>query len=265
MKSSLIYIDENLASSMALRYASQLTNLIDMALQIIHVEEPEDKDQSFGTGWTRRSWEHGLQEAGLQEVNRLLKTERIDCHFIGDPLVLVGDRESELLSEMGHHAYNLYIEGYLNTANVHDFYALIGSHLYRKMSCPALIVKNLVPLDRVLVLTAEGVDSTELLSCFMRLFNPGSVPVDFLHFCFHENGAPVWASESEAESHFEDVGELLSNKGWTVSNKRIVCGTPEQVAELLRDYGLIVSIFPTRKSPYYELLAMLPNPVLLCK
>jgi hypothetical protein len=265
MKSSLIYIDENLASSMALRYAVLLANLIDMALQIIHVVEPEDKDQSFGTGWTRRSWEHGLQEAGLQEVNRLLKTERIDCHFLGDPIVRVGDRESELLSEVGHHAYDLYIEGYLNTANVHDFYALTGSRLYRKISCPILVVKNLVPLERVLVLTGEGVDSSQLLSCFTRLFNPGSTLVDFLHFRFHENGDPVWGAESEAEGHFKDVETVLSDRGWTISSKRIVCGTPEQVADLLRDYGLVVSIFPTRKCPYYELLAMLPNPVLLCK
>ena len=265
MKSSLIYIEENLASSMALRYASQLANLIGMALQVIHVKEPKDKNQSFGTGWARRSWEHGLEEAGLQEVDRLLKTERIDCRFLGDPLVRVGDKDTELLSEMSHYSYNLYIEGYLNTPNVRDFYALTESRLYRKMNCPALVVKNLVPLDRVLVLKAEGVDSIQLLSCFTRLFDPGSVPVDFLYFRFHENGAPVWGTEGEAGSHFEDVRGLLSDKGWTITNKRIVCGTPEQVADLLRDYGLVVTTFPTRKCPLYDLLAMLPNPVLLCK
>ncbi len=196
MKTALIYIEENLASSMALRYTSRLANLIDLALQVIHVEEPENKNH-FGTGWTRRTWEHGIEEAGLQEVDRLLKTERIDCRFLGSPVVRVGDRDSELLSEMSHHPYNLYIEGRLNTASVRDFYSLLGSRLYRKMTCPSLIVKNLVPIDRVLLLAAEGVDPDQLTSCFSRLFDPESIPVDLLYFHFQENDSPVWEQEHE--------------------------------------------------------------------
>ena len=37
----LVYLDADLASSIALRYACQLAQLIDMRLHSVHVEEPD--------------------------------------------------------------------------------------------------------------------------------------------------------------------------------------------------------------------------------
>ena len=43
---TLLYIDEDLPSSIALRYAASLYKLIDMELYITHVEEPDPNEQA---------------------------------------------------------------------------------------------------------------------------------------------------------------------------------------------------------------------------
>ncbi len=265
MMISLVYVDENLASSIALRYAGALANLTGMAIQPIHVEEPDHKSHSSGSGWVRRSWEQGLVAAGRQEVERLLRTEKVDCRLAGVPKVLVGDRQAEILDELQRFSYDLYIEGYLNTASVNDFYALLGSQLYRKMDRPALVVKNLVPLDRVLLLTNESVDCTRLIPCFTRLFQDAPVIVDLLYYKFREGGSVQLEDRSEAGSYLDNAEAVLAEAGRKADKVQVIQGSPEQVVDHLRSYGLVVSTFPSRKSPRYELLAMLPNPLLLCR
>ena len=54
---TLVAVDADLASSIAIRYACDLANRTGMQLQTIHVVEPEEQGHTPGTGWVRRTWE----------------------------------------------------------------------------------------------------------------------------------------------------------------------------------------------------------------
>ncbi len=268
MGKSLIYLNEDLASSIALRFAAQIVKQTGMKLQTIHVEEPEKEEQA-GTGWVRRTWEQGLIEAGRDSVQRLLKTEKVDCSFAGEAKVVVGDPETAIMEELLHGIYDLYIEGYLNTPHSQDFHDLLATRRLRHMSCPVLIVKNLVPSNRVLFLLSEAVDSTQLIQDFTQLFSqaPERPPIEvtLFDYRFMETETLRFLDNGNSASPIHDAEKLLMEKGWGEPEVLIVQGTPEQAAHYLKDYGLVVSSYPTRTSPRAELIALIPNPVLLFK
>jgi len=268
MGKSLIYLNEDLASSIALRFAAQIVKQTGMKLQTIHVEEFENEEQA-GTGWVRRTWEQGLIAAGRDSVQRLLKTEKVDCPFAGEAKVVVGDPETEIMEEFRHGIYELYIEGYLNTTHTKDFHDLLATRRLREMNCPILIVKNLVPSDRVLLLLSEAVDARQLIEDFTRLYSqaPARPPIEItvLYYRFMETPALRFLDNGDSGSPIHDTEKLLKEKGWGEPEIVVVQGTPEQAAHYLRDYGLVVSSFPTRTSPRAELIALIPNPVLLFK
>lgn len=261
----LIYLDENLASSIALRYASHLTDLIQLQLQTIHVEEPDRKQHSAGSGWVRRTWEKGLQESGLQMVQRLLNTEKVHCTFAGPPKVYVGDREDELLDELRIGGYDLFLEGNLSTVDGTDFYELISSRLYTKMSCPVMIVKNMLVTEKALVLCGDGVDHRKMIPQFLKIMDGARLDLELLYYKYQENEEPLFLEKSAAGGFLEEAETLLEDNGRAPKRSRVLTGTPEQVGDYLRNYGLVVSTFPTRKSPRMEMLAHAPSTVLLCK
>jgi hypothetical protein len=261
----LIYLDENLASSIALRYASHLTELIQLQLQTIHVEEPDRKQHSAGSGWVRRTWERGLQESGLQMVQRLLNTEKVRCTFAGPPKVLVGDRENEILEELRIGGYDLFLEGNLNTADEADFHDLISSRLYTKMACPVMIVKNMLVTEKIVILCGDGVNHRRLIPQFLKIMNGARFDLELLYYKYQENEEPLFLEKSAAGGFLEEAEAILTDNSWPPSRSRVLTGTPEQVGDYLRNYGLVVSTFPARKSPRMETLAHAPATVLLCK
>ena len=261
----LIYLDENLASSIALRYASQLTELIQLQLQTIHVEEPDRKQHSAGSGWVRRTWERGLQGTGLQRVQRLLNMEKVHCIFTGPPKVVVGDREDEILEELRIGGYDLFLEGNLNTAEKADFYDLIGSRLYTRMICPVMIVKNMLVTEKIVLLCGDGVDHRRLIPQFLKIMDGTRLDLELLFYKYQENEEPIFLEKSAAGGFLEEAETILSDNGWAPTRSQVLTGTPEQVGDYLRNYGLVVSTFPTRKSPRMETLAHAPASVLLCK
>lgn len=262
---ALISLDENLASSITLRYASHLYELINLQLQTIHVEEPDRKRHSSGSGWVRRTWEKELQEAGDQTVQRLLKTENVPCAFAGPPRVFVGDRENEILSEVRTGGYDLFMEGNLNTSNIIDFYDLLTSRLYTKTPCPMMIVKNMLVVEKIALLCGDGVDPKRLIPQFSKIFDTAPVSVDLLYYKFQENDELVFQEKDAAGNFLQEAEKLLLDNGKEPVNSKVVTGTPEKVGDYLRNYGLVVSTFPTRKSPRMETLAHSPSTVLLCK
>ena len=78
MLKTLLYINEDLASSIALRYVDYLNRFIPLSLYVTHVEDVDEKEQA-GTGWVRRTWEDGVESSGKRLVDRMLKTENISC------------------------------------------------------------------------------------------------------------------------------------------------------------------------------------------
>jgi len=265
MIKGLIVLDENLASSIALRYAGLLSEYMPIQFKAAHVEDPATKRQSAGTGWVQRTWEKGIEEAGMQTVQRLIKTEKAGCEFMGAPRILIGDHDDELLDTLWQGGYELFLEGNLNTSNVSDFYSLITSKLYSKSPSPMLVVKNLVSPAKTVLICGEGVDPGILVPQFLKIANGATFAVDIVCYKFQENDAPVLVDNSEGGAALTRVAEMLAENGVQVQKCRVICGTPEQTADLFREYGLAVTTFPTRKSMRLELLAHIPTPVVLCR
>ncbi|MFH1216423.1 MAG: hypothetical protein V1706_07975 [Pseudomonadota bacterium] len=265
MNKGLLALDENLASSIALRYAARLVEILPLQLQAGHVEIPDAKQQLKGTGWVRRTWEQGVMDAGHQAIQRLLNTEKVGCPFVGIPKVFVGDRDGELLEELGNGGYDLFVEGYLNTSNADDFYKLVSSPLYAKSPCPMMVVKNLVSGNRVALLCGDGVDHKALIPGALKLLNGDGLDFDLLYYRYQENESLVLLEKEEAGSVLSEAEEMLRAAKRQVMSSQAVCGTPEGVAGMLKKYMVVVSSFPLRKSPRLELLAQCPSPVLFFK
>jgi len=266
MKRALIYLEENLPASLALRFADQQAEKMNIILHPIHVEEPDEKLQA-GTGWIRRSWEQGVTESGMQEVQRLLKTEKVSNDYTMEPVITVGDRDKEVISQWHAGLYSLYVEGYLNTTNGKDFVHFLESDRLQKIRGPFLIVKNLVPSDRLLLLIGEGVDGEALVEEVVKLY--GDLLKDFevtvLHYQFQERQDLAFKDLSESGDYIERVTTALAVHGIKDPECLVIEGTPEKAAEYMRDHGLVASAFPNRKGVKTELLSFLVNPLLLCK
>lgn len=261
----LLNIDENLASSIALRYVGQLADVAALKVQVTHVEEPDPKQKSSGIGWVQRTWEKGIEEAGMQTVLRLLKTENMSRDFAGVPKIFVGSRDNEILEELRRGMYDLFLEGNINTSNVNDFYRLITSRLYSKAPCPVLIVKNYVIPKKGVLLIGDGVDQQKLVGQFLKFAKSARLEFDLLYYKFQENDELLFLEKSEGGSNLAQTENLLRESGCSAQTSRVICGTPEQAAELFREYGLAISTYPTRKSPRMELLAHIPSPLMLCR
>lgn len=266
MWKSLIYLDEDLPSSIALRFAAEQANKTSGRLQVFHVETP-GKKAAPGTGWVRRSWEQGLVKAGLDEVHRLLKTEKVNCPHVSSPKVLVGHRDDEVLSELRHSMYDLYVEGYLNTSSTKDFFHLLNSRRFQDTTCPVMLVKNMVPVHNILILAGEAVPLEALLPGFEKIYGTfdGQLDITLLYYRFGEEKELVFQTRKEAGSYLDRAEDMLAAAGWEDVECQVVQGTPEQAAVYMRNYGLVVSTFPSRQTPRAELLALLSNPLLLCK
>jgi hypothetical protein len=95
MTKTLVAIEVDLASSMAIRYACDLGNLIPMELFPVYVKAPPPEMPATGTGWVRHTWERQIVEMGQEEIHEMLASEQETCPRLQDPRVIYGDREYE--------------------------------------------------------------------------------------------------------------------------------------------------------------------------
>jgi hypothetical protein len=254
MLKTLLYINEDLASSLALRFTAYLNKFTPLSLYVTHVEEPDEKEQ-VGTGWVRRAWEDGVASSGKRLIDRMLRTEHIDCPLAGRPKVFVGDRDKEITYELRNGLYNLFIEGYLNTDDHEQFYELISSSLYSETSCPVLVVKNLSISKKCALLCADSVDAKVLVNKSMAILGDSTFDFDIVYFKFKENDQLVTLDRQEGGSQLQETESLLAQAGKSTEKVTVLSGTPEQVGDYLKDYALVASTLPTRKNMRMYVLA----------
>ncbi len=264
MSKALLNLDENLASSIALRYAAFLLQLFDIKLHIIHIKVPDKKEQT-GTGWVRRTWENGMRNTGLQAVQRLLRTENVQCHFEGSPIVLVGDRDLEILRELKSGVYDFFIEGNMQTNDISSFQALLTSNLYSATPCPIILVNNLSTVNTVALLCGDGVDCQKLVTTYLTLTGNADIEVELIYFKFQENKELVSLDQAEGGTDFKAAGQLLLDAGKRIRDRKVLAGTPEQTGDYLKNFAFIGSSLPMGKSPYMEVLFNTPSTLLLCR
>ena len=276
MIKTLVSLDNNLASSIALKYACQLSNMIRMNLLPIHVESSDYERQPPGTGWVQQTWEKGLLETAKQEISRIVADEKPSCRSLGALKITVGDREEVILQELTDGAYDLYIEGALYAFNPSSFYEKTRSKLYRETPCPIILVKNLVHLKK-LVLLLEEMKSLSLISKFLKIFEGAEVQNDLIHFTFQKGGQLKSKQGDEGDDKWDrkksdDIlraaETILERKGRSPKECYLIHDTPTNIADSLQDYGLVVSHtpqYPSKKSPLVELLNRVPSAIFLFK
>jgi len=263
----LVAVASDLASSIALRYACQLANLMEVELQTIHIKEPGLEGPATGAGWARRTWEKELLQKGKDEIAQLLKAESSFCPVLSKPLISIGDREEEILNELQRGAYDLFVEGIPSVSSSSKLYQKIHSSLYQHMGCPFILVKNLLPLQRVLLLLSDEADPRRLISNFLRIFGGTKIGVDLISYKFQQTGLSFSPEEEEGDTRIEDAGRLLASKGWTPGQSRVAQGPPAELVEHFQEYGLVLAAIDRSSGKKSRLLALLDrvsSPVLVC-
>jgi len=271
MLKTLLYVDEDLASSIALRFTDYLHKYMPLSLYVTHVEQLEAKE-NVGTGWIRHTWEDGICSSGKQLVARMLRTENIDCPLAGRPKVFIeeagsqGERKGrEVLYELINGMYGLFIKGYLDSANPELFYDLITSKLYQNSKCPMLVVKNLSLSKKYALLCADSVDPKLLVEKRMMILGESSFELDLVFFKFKENEELTLLGQGEGGQHLSEVEALLADRHKKVNKTTVLSGTPEQVGDYLKEYAVVVSTMPSRKSMRMYVLAHSLASVLLVR
>lgn len=277
MINALVSLNADLASSIAFRYACRLMEHIDMRLQAIHVEEVGKESFPPGSGWVRHTWEKGLSQTAMEEIAQLMNAEKGACPTLPAPTVRIGEYDDELLHEISEKAYDLLIEGALNSFHAQPLQKKIRSKLYKYAPCPILLVKNLVQPGRVALLLSDETDVRPLVSTFLKLFGAPRASVDLVHYTFKKPGKPELLKKVSEDGPVEDekaaynvlasAKTLLAEKEWRPEGAWIIRDTAEKIGEFLSDYGLIGACLPRgvhKDSAMLNLLGRIPSAALLC-
>lgn len=277
MINTLVSLNADLASSIAFRYACRLMQFADMRLQAIHVEEVTKEEFPPGSGWVLSTWEKGLLQNAQEEIAQLINAERSSCPPMDLSIVRIGNREEELLSEIEANQYDLLLEGVLNSFDAQLFHKKVHSKLYKDISCPIILVKNLVDPGRVALLVGDIEDVKPLASTFLTLFAKSKLTVDLIYFTDLRSGqdefkklvaeAPPSALD-KADRVIAAAKTLLAEQGrapqetWRVRNK------PQKIGEMLGEYGLVGAFIPraaNRSNFIMDLLSRVSSATLFCK
>ena len=151
MIKTLVAIEVDLASSLAIRYACQLGNLIDVELHPVYVKEPPPEVPATGTGWVRHTWEREILELGKEEIQEMLAGEMESCPQLQEPRVIYGDREYELLKIMEHEPFDLYVEGAPYPFTPANIQRRLQSKFYQRVATPLIWLRLLRKISQVLV------------------------------------------------------------------------------------------------------------------
>ncbi|WP_321418313.1 hypothetical protein [uncultured Desulfobacter sp.] len=265
---TLITLDKDLASSIALRYACNAVRNFDMALSALHVEDPGPKGQLPGTGWVQRSWETALEEDGRQKIKSLIDMENINFPALGLPKIRIGDKTEETLLEAHTGNYDIFVEGLLTTESTADFYQAVKSQLLRKMPLPSILVKNLIPLESMVLVLTPGHDLGLLMPVLSYFIAQTGLPLKVLVWHPQKTSALEFTDAQENSNvFFTQVEEHLKTANCSYISLKAIKGPAELLAEELCRSGLVASVVGRKNlgesQPSMELLARMESPVMM--
>jgi hypothetical protein len=264
---ALIAVKADLASSIAIRYACQLAELTGLKLQTLYVAKPDEKGPAPGTGWVRQTWEDAMVLKGRDSIAELIQAEKIACPELGNPKMVAGKRDMEILHELQVSDYDLFTEGVLHAFEPVNFLKKINSRLYRNLPCPVLMVKNLVSLDKGILALGEANDLPSCVAVFLKLFEGIQVHLDLICCRFQDAAeAAEGNASSQLQAGLQAAENMLAEKGRTPRASRIVEADSESLDQSVRDYGLVLASIPREnieKNPIIDLLSRNPTPVLI--
>jgi hypothetical protein len=263
MLKTLVAIEVDLASSMAIRYACDLGNLIPMELYPVYVKAPPPEVPATGTGWVRHTWEREVVGMGTEEIQEMLASEQDSCPMLKPPRVIYGDRDYELAKIEGQEKFDLYVEGAPYPFNTATIQRRLLAKYYQKLACPLIWLRVLRKIHQVLVVCPDLTGTRAVLPAISNLWGGCSIPVHLALPSQKEPGDPgatLWDEARQALTAMEAAG-------CTVETKEVAdwsSGGPDPA--MLKDYGLVaVALERAVKKDSVRLnwLAQVKNPLML--
>jgi len=260
MIKTLVAIEVDLASSMAIRYACQLGNLINMEIYPVYVKEPPPEVPTTGVGWVRRTWEREIVAAGKEEIQEMLASEMDACPMLQEPRVIYGDREYELLKIMEHEPFDLYVEGApypFTPANIHQ---RLQHKFYQNLRTPLIWLRLVRKINQVLAVCQDPEAGKVLLPAVRKLWAGCPTPVQL--------GVPPPAGYGEElRREVAAAREQLEAAGCQVTVKEIpAMAAGGSAPEITKEYGLVaVSLERDLKKdgPQLQWLSQVKAPLML--
>jgi hypothetical protein len=256
MTKTLVAIEVDLASSMAIRYACDLGSHIPMELFPVYVKAPPPEVPVIGTGWVRHTWEREIVAMGREEIHEMLASEQETCPRLQEPLVIYGDRDYELLKIVGAEPFDLYVEGAPYPFNPVNILRRLHSRFYQKLACPLIWLRVLRRIHQAVVVCPDPISGRAASRAIQKLWAGCSVPV-------HLAVPPAEAPRQEAHNAMEALAaagctaEVLEVADWSA-------GGPDPA--LLKDYGLVTVAFEhdiKKDHTRLQWLAQVKNPLML--
>jgi hypothetical protein len=263
MLKTLVAIEVDLASSMAIRYACDLGNLIPMELHPVYVKAPPPEVPATGTGWVRHTWEREIVEMGKEEIEEVLSSEQETCPLLQEPRVTYGDREYEMLKIISQETFSLYVEGApypFNPANIHR---RLHSKFYQKLACPLIWLRVLRKIHQALVVCPDPAGARAVLPALRKLWAGCAIP---LHLALPPQAGYGGAGDA-LRDEVRKAMTAMEEAGCVVEVKEVADWSEGGPAPaLLQDYGLVaLALERAVKKDHVRLqwLAQVKNPVML--
>ena len=236
MIKTLVSIEVDLASSLAIRFACQLGGSIDVEIHPVYVKESLSHDSFLGAGWASRTWQREIIEKGKEEISKMIAPEMDFCPKLSDPRVIYGDRHSEVSRVAQEGQFDLYVEGVDFVWNRSELYKLAHTKFYQRLTCPLILVRSLRKMTRVLVLCLNIQGTETLTKTFKKIWKGSSVPLIFTYPTDH---LTLPQETGLKEKVLESTG-ILKQAGCMVEQRQLdpeVFSKPTE--DDLKDYGLV--------------------------
>ncbi len=177
MIKTLVSVEVDLTSSLALRFACQIGSVMDMDIQPVYVKESSPHESVMGAGWASRTWEKEMVEQGKSEISAFIDVEREFCPVLREPMVIYGDREAELLNLSQTEKFDLYVEGAHFPWTINDIYKRLHTKTCQRMASPMILVRTLRKINQVQLLCLDVAGTRTLTAIFQRLWKSCRVPL----------------------------------------------------------------------------------------
>ncbi len=262
---ALIAVRNDLASSIAIRYACHLAGVTGLGLQTLYVVKGDGQGQTPGTGWVKQTWEDAVALKGRDNIARLIQAEKIACPGLGNPKIVAGKRDIVILNELHLSVSDIFVEGILHAFDPNNFLKKIRSRLYRNVPCPVLMVKNPASLERGILALGEESDLAGCAEIFIKLFGGVRVDLDLICCRFRETDGAEEAAFRPGTG-LAAAEKILAEKDQSPRECRTVNSTSDSLGRSVRNYGLVLASIARERiatSPIVDLLAHTPLPVLI--
>ncbi|MEJ2135290.1 MAG: hypothetical protein P8X86_08605 [Desulfofustis sp.] len=266
MIKALVSVYPDLASVIAMNYACRLSKMFAMEIQPIFVKEPEEGDKAPAVGWVRQTWENGLLDVEQEAMNKLIESERSVYAKLTSLQVIYGDRDEAILDNLLKGGYDLFVEGSISRFEKSSLLQRTCSRLYRKLPCSVVIARNLIDLNKILIIIGDVAPASTLLPALLKLFKGSNVRFDLLYSKIIDSG-PLEPIYSEPEI-FNEADEIFHGTGWKPEKKLALQGSPRDLATQIEEYSLVATSLPSepeRHNGLLELLSDTPSPILFCR